>query len=74
MGSSQRLSNGNTLIIESNDGRAFEVTAEGEVVWEFYNPARAGDDRQLIATLCDTVRLAPQAAGWVTSSLRAEGS
>ena len=37
-GSAQRLPNGNTLICESNEGRAFEVTAEGEVVWEWYNP------------------------------------
>jgi hypothetical protein len=34
----QRLPNGNTLIAEGNFGRIFEVTAEGEVVWEFVNP------------------------------------
>ncbi|MFH1755173.1 MAG: arylsulfotransferase family protein [Candidatus Latescibacterota bacterium] len=32
-GSNQRLPNGNTLIIESNYGRAFEVTATGNIVW-----------------------------------------
>lgn len=37
-GSSQRLPNGNTLITESDKGRVFEVTREGEIVWEFYNP------------------------------------
>lgn len=37
-GSSQRLSNGNTLIAESAKGRAFEVTKEGKVVWDYYNP------------------------------------
>ncbi|MEM1250243.1 MAG: arylsulfotransferase family protein [Acidobacteriota bacterium] len=37
-GSSQRLPNGNTLICESEKGRAFEVTPEGEIVWEFFNP------------------------------------
>lgn len=37
-GSAQRLPNGNTLICESNDGRAFQVTKEGEVVWEWLNP------------------------------------
>jgi hypothetical protein len=36
-GSNQRLSNGNTLIVESDDGRAFEVTPGGETVWEFIN-------------------------------------
>lgn len=37
-GSNQRLPNGNTLIAESDPGRFFEVTPEGEMVWEFYNP------------------------------------
>ena len=37
-GSSQRLPNGNTLIAESISGRAFEVTRDGKIVWEFYNP------------------------------------
>ena len=32
--SAQRLANGNTLICESAGKRVFEVTAEGEVVWE----------------------------------------
>ncbi|MDE3075187.1 MAG: aryl-sulfate sulfotransferase [Chloroflexota bacterium] len=34
----QRLPNGNTLINEGNFGRFFEVTPEGEVVWEYVNP------------------------------------
>lgn len=38
MGSAQRLENGNTLLCESAYGRVFEVTREGEVVWEFVNP------------------------------------
>lgn len=37
-GSSQRLLNGNTLITESNKGRVFEITRNGKIVWEFYNP------------------------------------
>ena len=37
-GSNQRLDNGNTLITESDRGRVFEVTKEGQIVWEFYNP------------------------------------
>ena len=34
----QRLPNGNTLITESHCGRLFEVTRDGEIVWEFINP------------------------------------
>ena len=37
-GACQRLPNGNTLITESEDGRVFEVTHEGELVWEYYVP------------------------------------
>jgi len=38
----QRLPNGNTLINEGVFGRFFEVTAEGEVVWEYVNPYFGG--------------------------------
>lgn len=34
----QRLPNGNTFICQCDAGRLFEVTREGEVVWDFYNP------------------------------------
>jgi len=34
----QRLPNGNTLINEGLYGRFFEVTPEGDVVWEYVNP------------------------------------
>src|SRR5216683_6510884 len=34
----QRLPNGNTLINEGSFGHFFEVTSEGEVVWEYVNP------------------------------------
>ena len=37
-GAAQRLDNGNTLIVESQQGRAFEVTPGGEIVWEFFEP------------------------------------
>lgn len=33
-----RLPNGNTLICEGSFGRIFEVTKDGEVVWEYVNP------------------------------------
>jgi hypothetical protein len=34
----QRLENGNTLICQGRDGRFFEVTPEGEIVWEYWTP------------------------------------
>ena len=37
-GGAQRLPNGNTLVTEAWFGRLFQVTPEGEVVWEFINP------------------------------------
>lgn len=56
-GISERLPNGNTLISESDNGRAFEVTPEKEIVWEFRNPNVAGDNGEYIATLFEVVRL-----------------
>src|SRR4029450_5154123 len=34
----QRLPNGNTMITEGADGRVFEVTTTGEIVWEYVSP------------------------------------
>ena len=34
----QRQPNGNTLICEGANGRIFEVTPNGEIVWEYVNP------------------------------------
>lgn len=36
--SAQRLPNANTLINEGADGRIFEITPDGEIVWEYVNP------------------------------------
>lgn len=38
MSNCQRLPNGNTLMCEAMTGRIFEVTKEGDIVWEFVNP------------------------------------
>lgn len=40
--SAQRLPNGDTLITEGPDGRLFEVTKDGRIVWEYVNPLFAG--------------------------------
>jgi hypothetical protein len=57
LGKAQRLPNGNTLITESVAGRAFEVTRDGEIVWEFINPSTTGQNDELIATLLEVTRV-----------------
>lgn len=64
-GTAQRLDNGNTLVTESDNGRAFEITTDGEIVWEFHNPNRPEDRPNLVATLFENLRLAPDfPVGW----------
>lgn len=65
-GAAARLPNGNTLITVSERGRAIEVTPEGEIVWEYVSPHRAGPRRDLVATLFEVVRLPEESvAGWL---------
>ena len=40
----QRLENGNTLITQSEQGRAFEITREGKLVWEYYHTQQQNKD------------------------------
>ena len=56
-GSVQRLPNGNTLVVESDGGRALSVAPDGRVVWRFDSPWRAGERGELVATLFDLQRL-----------------
>jgi hypothetical protein len=60
-GSLQALPNGNVLITESAKGRVFEVTREGQVVWEFWNPDVGEDGRRL--QIYRMVRLDPERLG-----------
>jgi hypothetical protein len=55
----QRLANGNTLITESNLGRVLEVTPEGEIVWEYVNPVRGGEEADRIPVIGWALRLDP---------------
>jgi hypothetical protein len=72
-GAAYRLPGGHTLIVESNAGRAFEVTADGRIVWEFHNPHRAGENEELVATLFDVIRLGPGSPlGWLSQAGDAE--
>lgn len=60
-GMAERLPNGNTMITESDNGRAMEVTPDGDIVWEFYNPHRAGNRGEFIATLFEMRRVPVEA-------------
>jgi hypothetical protein len=64
-GTAQRLPNGNTLIVETTAGRAFEVDASGRTVWEYRSPHRAGDQRELVAALFQLTRLPRQAGDFL---------
>ncbi len=71
-GAAQRLPNGNTLMTESDNGRAIEVTPEKEIVWEFLNPERAGEENEFIATLFEVVRLPAEFPVEWTDSIHAQ--
>ncbi|MHC4470632.1 MAG: arylsulfotransferase family protein [Planctomycetota bacterium] len=64
-GTCQRLPNGNTLITESDSGRAFEVTRDKEIVWEYVSPYRSGANGELIATLFHVTRVKPDQLRWL---------
>jgi len=56
-GSCQELPNGNVLITESGNGRVFEVTREGRIVWSYFNRER---DRNRRGTFYRTIRYEPE--------------
>ena len=43
LGAIQVLPNGNRLINEGREGRAFEINENGEIVWEYINPLKVGN-------------------------------
>ena len=49
----QRLSNGNTLVCSGGHGHFFEVTPDGEVVWEYVSPVgdRTDGDYAIYTTM-----------------------
>jgi hypothetical protein len=65
--SARRLPNGNTLIDEGVNGRIFQVTPKGEIVWEYVSPIRAkgaigGGGRQVVSNWL--YRAAPVPYDW----------
>ena len=83
-GTAVRLPNGNTLIAETEHGRSFEITREGEIVWEFINPEfitpsvttadAAGGDGEKIANLFDLVRIPRGSTPWLRKLESAQGT
>lgn len=67
----QRLESGNTLVCEGQWGRIFEVTREGEIVWEyvspFLGPDRNGDPSNEVFRGYRYAADSPQIRGRVTS-------
>jgi len=55
-GAAQLLPNDNVLITESRKGRIFEVTREGRVVWEYWNP-RTTDGGDSVVRITRAFRL-----------------
>ena len=64
-GVAARLPNGNTLITETDNGRAFEVTPEKQIVWEFISRHRAGSDGTLVASLFSMERIPRVRVPWL---------
>lgn len=59
-GSEQRLPNGNTLIVESMNGRVLEVTPDKKVVWQYrVTDRRSLNGKTYIPVITDMVRYPP---------------
>jgi hypothetical protein len=42
------------------------VTPDGEIVWEYMNPARGGDNGEFIASIFEMLRIPPDyVTGWM---------
>jgi len=57
-----RLGNGNTLVCSGPEGRAFEVTSAGKIVWDWKNPfgdPGEGGDPELLYGLFRATRIGP---------------
>jgi len=63
----QVLPNGNTLVIETDRGRALELAEDGDVVWEFRSPYRVGERGDKVAGLYSLERVGADRASWLGS-------
>jgi hypothetical protein len=62
----QVLPNGNTLVVETDGGRALELTQDGEVVWEFRSPYLVRERGDKIAHLFSLKRVDAGQTSWLT--------
>jgi hypothetical protein len=63
----QVLPNGNTLVVETDRGRALELAEDGEAVWEFRSPYRVGERGGKVAGLYSLERVGADRASWLYS-------
>jgi hypothetical protein len=70
----QLLANGNMLLTEAEAGRAFEVTADGELVWEWIQEPH-GEGRIPLLTGAKRLQLSPETvANWSCATAHASGT
>ena len=55
-------------MVETEGGRALEITADGEVVWKFHSPFRMGESADKVANLYSLERVDPSRTSWLNSS------
>ncbi len=66
-GAAWDLPNGNFLITETNSGRVLEVTRDKDIVWEYINPVRTGENDALIPVINEMIRYSEEfVADWLS--------
>jgi hypothetical protein len=63
----QLLPNGNTLVVETDGGRALELAEDGEVVWEFRSPYVVRERGGKVASLYSLERVGADQTSWLDS-------
>ena len=61
----QLLPNGNTMVVETDGGRALELAQDGEVVWEFHSPYRVHERGDKVASLYTLERVGADQTSWL---------
>ena len=63
----QVLANGNVLVVETDGGRALEVSGEDRrVVWQFLSPYRTGKNGVVVANLYSLDRVDESQTRWLS--------